>query len=213
MTLRPLRLLRDLGRTSGSSLVQLLLDHLGTGREGVRLATQLVEGASSGDAAQRAMSDLEHKGDLLRGKLASGLSKALVTPIDREDLYRLSRSIDDVLDNLRDFVREWSIYGPVSGAMIPPLLGAIDEALEELERAVSGLTGPIGAIAPLGIAAKRACNQVRRSYEEELGRLFAEELTMEVLKERELLRRLDVVGLRLDEAVDILLDAAIKRGA
>jgi len=34
---------------------------------------------------------------------------------------------------------------------------------------------------------------------------------MEVLKSRELLRRLDVVGLRLNEAADVLSDAAVKR--
>ena len=35
----------------------------------------------------------------------------LVAPIDREDLFRLSRLSDDVsLYNLRDFVREWDLY-------------------------------------------------------------------------------------------------------
>jgi predicted nucleic acid-binding protein len=38
------------------------------------------------------------------------------------------------------------------------------------------------------------------------------ELRMGVLKEREALRRLDVVGLRLGEAADALSDAAMKQG-
>ena len=41
---------------------------------------------------------------------STSLAGVLVTPVDREDLFRLSRSIDDVLDNLRDFVREWDLY-------------------------------------------------------------------------------------------------------
>ena len=36
---------------------------------------------------------------------------------------------------------------------------------------------------------------------------------MDVLKCRELLRRLDVVGLRLNEAADVLADAAVKHRA
>ena len=36
---------------------------------------------------------------------------------------------------------------------------------------------------------------------------------MEVLKVREVLRRLDVVGLRIGEATDALSDAAVKRSA
>jgi hypothetical protein len=63
------------------------------------------------------------------------------------------------------------------------------------------------------LLAKKAANKIRRLYDVELGRLFRGEFTMEVLKSRELLRRLDVVGLRVNEASDVLSDAAIKRAA
>jgi hypothetical protein len=39
----------------------------------------------------------------------------------------------------------------------------------------------------------------------------ADDVTMELIKRRELLRRLDVVGLRLIEAVDALSDGLLKR--
>jgi hypothetical protein len=45
-----------------------------------------------------------------------------------------------------------------------------------------------------------------------LAKLYAGELSVETLKARDLLRRLDVVGLRLNEAADFLLDASVKRG-
>lgn len=213
MRTRSGRLLRNLGRVSGPSLVRLLVDHLEVDREGVSLARSVLEQATPARQATKMMSDIEHRGDLLRAALARDLSKALVTPIDREDFFRLSRGIDDVLDNLRDFVREWTIYGPVSSAFLTPVLDAIAEALISLEAAVESITGPTSGIAPNGLAAKRTCNRVRREYESQLGLLFQMELTMEVMKLRELLRRLDVVGLRLDEAVDVLLDAAVKRGS
>ena len=63
------------------------------------------------------------------------------------------------------------------------------------------------------LATKKSANEIRRFYEIELGRLFRGEPTMEVVKSRALLRRLDVVGLRLNEAADRLSDAAIKRWA
>jgi hypothetical protein len=45
-----------------------------------------------------------------------------------------------------------------------------------------------------------------------MARLLAEPLTSETLRRREVLRRLDIVGLRLSEAADHLATAAIKRG-
>ena len=57
-----------------------------------------------GEAHER-IAEIEQRGDAMRAELVTRLSGVLVAPIDREDLFRLSRSIDDVLDNLRDFVR------------------------------------------------------------------------------------------------------------
>ena len=60
----------------------------------------------------------------------------LVAPIDREDLFRLSRSIDDVLDNLRDFVREWGLLTLEDAHGFAGLLGAAANAIDDLQRAV-----------------------------------------------------------------------------
>ncbi|MGB9112968.1 MAG: hypothetical protein WCF24_09615 [Acidimicrobiales bacterium] len=46
-----------------------------------------------------------------------------------------------------------------------------------------------------------------------VGAVLTEEVTPEVLKRRELLRRLDIVGLRLGEATDTFSDALVKRGS
>ena len=49
-------------------------------------------------------------------------------------------------------------------------------------------------------------------HDNETGYLFAaDDVTMDLIKRRELLRRLDVVGLRLIEAVDALSDGLLKR--
>lgn len=206
------RLLRDLGRVSGSSLVDLLVQHLRVDLDGVDLALALVRGETEPEEALAAMNDVEHRGDRRRRQLAVDLSRALVTPIDREDLFRLSRSIDDVLDNVRDFVREWTIYTPEDSSLLLAMLATIREAVRELEAAVAALDGEQKGVVPAGLTAKKASNQVRREYQRRLGELFGQPLSVDMLKVRELLRRLDVVGLRLNEAVDVLLDAAVKRG-
>ena len=66
-------------------------------------------------------------------------------------------------------------------------------------------------VGTLALAAKKAGGQVRRRYQDRLADLYESELSTEVMKARDLLRRLDVVGLRLNEAADALADAAVKR--
>jgi uncharacterized protein Yka (UPF0111/DUF47 family) len=138
----------------------------------------------------------------------------LVAPVDREDLFRLSRSIDDVLDNLRDFVREWDLFDVATKDPYVGLLEATAGALEDLHRAVRTIArDPKKLTSRTALATKKSANEIRRLYDEELARLFQRKLSMKVLKIRELLRRLDVVGLRLNEAADVLADAAVKRRA
>ena len=92
------------------------------------------------------------------------------------------------------------------------LLGATAAAIGDLHSAVQTMTRDPRETSRSALLAKKAANKIRRLYDVELGRRFRGEFTMEVLKSRELLRRLDVVGLRVNEASDVLSDAAIKRG-
>lgn len=55
--------------------------------------------------------------------------------------------------------------------------------------------------------------QARECFHRGLQELFKEQLTMETLRRRELLRRVDVIGLRANEAVDAILDGIVKRAA
>jgi len=177
------------------------------------LVCSMAEGKVSPGEAHEQMGEIEHRGDKLRAELVNRLAGVLVAPIDREDLFRLSRSIDDVLDNLRDFVREWNLYGITGADAFLGLLGATAAAIGDLHSAVQTMTRDPRETSRSALLAKKAANKIRRLYDVELGRLFRGEFTMEVLKSRELLRRLDVVGLRVNEASDVLSDAAIKRAA
>jgi uncharacterized protein Yka (UPF0111/DUF47 family) len=135
----------------------------------------------------------------------------MVTPIDREDLFRVSRSVDDVLDNLRDFAREVDLYDVADRRFAKPILKALIEGIEALAVAVEALAGSPYEITEATLSARKSAGLVRRLYQEALGTLFASEPDVETLKQYELLRRLDMVGLSLGEAADALADGAVKR--
>lgn len=204
------RLLRDLSGRSSQRFVDLITAQVDVTLEGARHVRSTVAGeVGRGDSHDR-MRVIEHEGDAARGALVRELAIALTTPIDREDLFRVSRSIDDVLDNLRDFAREMDLYRIENREVFAPVVDAVVAGVEALRETVTDLD-ELPRVSESSLAAKKASGYVRRLYEKEVAGLFAGTLDMEMLKRRELLRRLDVVGLRLGEAADALADGAMKR--
>jgi uncharacterized protein Yka (UPF0111/DUF47 family) len=205
------RLLRDLTGRSEHDLIDLLHDQIATALRGGEYARHaLLQDVPAPELRER-MSEIEHDGDKGRGLLVTQLTRALTTPVDREDLFRLSRSIDDVLDHLRDFTRELDLYDVEERDIFLPLVDALISGLSELKIAVTAIVTDRSATARLCLAAKKSGNRVRRMYQEQLAAVFAGEFSMAAMKHKELLRRLDIAGLRLGEAADALADGAMKR--
>jgi len=156
--------------------------------------------------------DIEHEGDRQRAEFVDLLARTLVTPLDREDLYRCSRALDDLVDELRDFAREWRLIGGPDGGPLVRVLDKLRAALFEATAVVSELGKAEELADGMLVGALRAANQVRVVHEDEITSLLQGEVTMEVLRSRELLHRLDAVGLHLVTALTILADSMVKRG-
>lgn len=56
------------------------------------------------------MHALEHSADKNKHEMGAALTKAFVTPIDREDLDLLSHKLDDVADCLEEIIQKFYIY-------------------------------------------------------------------------------------------------------
>lgn len=206
------RVLADLTGRSYRRTLDLLTAQLDATVKGVDLAADLAAGRIEPAAARAGMGEVEHEGDHGRAALVAELATTLTTPIDREDLYRFSRSVDDVLDNLRDLVRETDLFGMPGDPSDLPALDAVREGLVSLRAAIAHLVDDPGRVQEGALAARKAAGQVRREYQTSVAALFRRELTAETLSRRELLRRLDVIGLRLNSAAADLSDALLKRG-
>lgn len=195
-----------------TALVSALAGQLDAAREGAALVVALTNGKFAASEARERMRLIEHRGDIERGRLVRGLSRAIVTPVDREDLFRLSRSIDDVLDTLRDFVRESDLFGLADQRELAPLLDQIQVGLSRLSDAVGDLLRDPEQVAASALAAKKARGGVRRLYEDEVARVLVGEAGSVALRMSELARRLDDVGRHLGRAADAIADGAMKRG-
>lgn len=177
---------------------------------GVLIAQQVACGGISRASGRKQMNIIEHDGDAWRATVVHNLSRSVSTPIDREDLFRLSRSIDDILDALRDFVREYDLYKLDPDPLQVKVLDSIQSAVERLAIAISLLRTRPRDVPEAALAAKK--NDVRRKYQAAMAKLLKAPLSSTTLKQRELLRRLDGVGSRLNDAADAIADGAVKRG-
>ena len=68
----------------------------------IKATSALVEFMSNykvdGESKSKIIKDLEHEGDIITHKLFTILDKTFVTPLDPEDISRLTSAIDEVLD-------------------------------------------------------------------------------------------------------------------
>ncbi|MCG5216302.1 DUF47 family protein [Streptosporangium soli] len=198
------------GRMDGA-LTEALIGQLESTKEGAWLAMAMIGGEIGRTDAHERMRTIEHRGDTFRADLIAELSGALVTPIDREDLFRLSRSIDDILDGLRDFVRESYLYRVPGQRRFAPMLDQVVVGIEALEESVRDLASRFSAVGHDALEAKKIGGNIQRMYQYEIARIFSDELTAEAMKERELVRRLEIIGIAIGEAADAIADGAMKR--
>ncbi|WP_066363975.1 DUF47 domain-containing protein [Herbidospora mongoliensis] len=194
-----------------STLSEALIGQLEATREGAWLAIAMSGGEIGRTKAHQAMREIEHRGDTCRARLVAELSGALITPIDREDLFRLSRSIDDILDSLRDFVRESHLYRVRGRQRFAPMLDQVIVGVDALEKSVRDLATRSSAVGHDALEAKKAGGTIKRMYQYEIARILSAEVTPEALRERELVRRLEIVGTAIREAADAIADGAMKR--
>ncbi len=202
----------ELTGASDRDVVACLRLQLTVAQEAAAVAARLVRGELPTDEARSAAARIEQTGDEARDEVFGMLSRLLTTPMDREDLYRLSRSLENVTDNLRDFVREADLLGIDDDDLLRPVVDAVVGALGRLASALGSLDGDLVGAGRAAIDTHREINDVRRTYQRSLAALYEGELEMATLKRRDLLRRLDIVGLQLGEAVGALSDGAMKRG-
>jgi uncharacterized protein len=202
-------------RIRPGDLESLLQRQLESARAAAEVARTIFRDGGDTAAARRRVATLEHQGDEARSRLVTTLSSTLAPALDREDVFRISRAVDDVLDNLRDLVRQWDLFRMEPSRHFDPLLAGILAALQELYTALSLARRPTREMTSAALRARKASNRVRHAYGDAMAALLAgppgTPTTVGALRAGELLRGLDGIGTRIAEAADVLTDAAVKR--
>ncbi|OGS49846.1 MAG: hypothetical protein A3J79_08365 [Elusimicrobia bacterium RIFOXYB2_FULL_62_6] len=95
------------------------------------------------EAEVKKMRDLEHEGDTLAHEITDMLNRTFITPIDREDIYALANSLDDVLDLLNAMASRIKLYGlNPADPNFAQFVDLIDQAAAALSKAVKDMSDP-----------------------------------------------------------------------
>ena len=155
--------------------------------------------------------EVEHKCDFITHEVIQRLHKTFVTPLDREDIHSLARSLDDVIDAIDDCASVTRLY---QIDRVRPdardLVRIIVASAEQLVSAMKAL-GKKQGISGCAVEINRLENEADRAHQAALRRLFEEEKdAIAIIKWKEILDFLEVATDRCEDVANVLEGVVVK---
>jgi predicted phosphate transport protein (TIGR00153 family) len=179
---------------------------------GARLLKELL-GAAPRDRKEIAdrMRAAEHAGDEVTHAIMRELNESFITPFDREDIYRLASSLDDVMDAMEAAVDLVVLYQ--IGELPPEVADQVDviERAAELTAAAMLQLRSMKDLSEFWIELNRLENQADQIYRRLLARLFDGEFdTLTVMKLKEVVDQLEGAADAFEHVANTVETIAVK---
>jgi predicted phosphate transport protein (TIGR00153 family) len=170
--------------------------------------------AGKNSEAANLLAAKEKEADEARRILIDELNQTFVTPFDREDIFALSRTIDDVIDYAYSTVNEMEILKVEPTPYSQRMAFLLRDGAYELLMAVDCLEKHPRVTNEHAQRAKALENRVEAVYREALADLFNDgednAHIVKMLKMREVYRHMSNAADRGDEAANVLADIVVK---
>jgi predicted phosphate transport protein (TIGR00153 family) len=203
---------REFFKPRQDKFLQLLIQQAEITLEGMDALEAYMKKRSDKHAAS--VVQAEKDADEVRRILIDDLNRTFVTPIDREDIFALSRAIDDVMDYAYTTVEEMQVLDVEPNDFLRRMVSLLQDAATEIHLAMMRLKENPGVATEHATRAKALENRVERVYREAVADLFSGpddiQHVMEMLKLRELYRHLSNCADRGDEAANVIHDIVVK---
>jgi uncharacterized protein len=157
--------------------------------------------------------EVEQEGDILTHEIMKKLNKTFITPIDREDLYALASSLDDILD---------LIWGAVDRLVVFKITAATKEALsmakdihtttQVIHKAIHKLKEKQYVhVQDYCIEINRLENLIDRDFRDALGKLFEEvKDPILIIKWKEIYEHLEDAADKCEDVANVLESIILK---
>ena len=157
--------------------------------------------------------EVEHKCDFLTHGIIQRLNRTFVTPLDREDIHALARSLDDVMDSIdatATVIRLYRLTTVRFGAR--ELAQIITASTDQVRLALGALEQHKGLLVH-AIEINRLENEADRTHSQAVSQLFDDEKDpLAVMKWKETLDFLENATDRCEDVANVLEGVMVKHG-
>jgi len=157
--------------------------------------------------------EVEHKCDFLTHEIIQRLNRTFVTPLDREDIHALARSLDDVMDAIDAagaLIRLYRLNTVRPG--VREMARIITASTEQIRIAVEALEKHTSVVAA-AVETNRLENEADRIHQQAVSQLFDDERDpIAVMKWKETLDFLEAATDRCEDVANVLEGVVVKHG-
>jgi uncharacterized protein len=179
--------------------------------DGATLLAQMLDESSDKKAIAEQMREAEHQADETTHRIVKRVNSTFITPFDREDIYRLASSLDDVMDFMEETVDLLGLYelGTLP-AQFAPQVEVLQRATQLTAEAMPGLR-TMKNLEEYWIEINRLENQGDRFYRRAVADLFSGNYkSLEVLKLKDVVESLEHAIDALESVANTVEQIAVK---
>jgi len=176
--------------------------------EGCRAFLEMVEQPADLERRAERVKQIEHECDEITHAVVEALHKTFITPIDRNDIYRLITKMDDIMDFVEAAADRLALYEiPTMTKEVAELARCLVDSAEHVLSAVSGIRdlGKPNGILQHCIEINRLENVADGILRGALAKLFREEKDpIAVIKWKEIYETLETATDRCEDVANII---------
>jgi len=205
------RILSALIKSNDRRFISLLCDQADLALKSLELLQIFEHDGRHARQAAEAIKQVEREGDEIRRVLIDELFRTYSTPFDREDLFALSRGIDDIIDAADEAARELYTFRIESLAQLSEMAEVLIDGAGHIRLAVAELLDHPMVAADHAVLAKRSENKMDAYYHQAVDSLFDSSKEIgQLFKAREVYRHLKNSADRIDHTADNISVIVIK---
>ncbi|PYY13057.1 MAG: DUF47 domain-containing protein [Acidobacteria bacterium] len=180
--------------------------------EGARLLKAILQDMKDVEARVEQLKTIEHRGDEMTHELLTKLNQTFITPFDREDIHKLTSSIDDVLDFVHAAGERLVMYKITDFTpSAPQLADVIVRQSEQLCQAVAHLEKKNNNVLQYCVEINRLENEADRISRAAIAQLFEIETNpITLIKKKELYEVLETATDKAEDAANVIESVVVK---